>query len=294
MKQALDFDLSLCADDSCLVYQHKDVNEIERNLNQNFSNVCDWFTDNKLSIHLGEDKTKCILFDTKHHRLNNVSSLEIKYGEIHIKQYHTVTYLGCLLDETLSGESMALKVINKINSRLRFLYRKNRFLSPPLRRLLCNSLIQPHFDYACSAWYPNLNKRLKSKLQILQNKCIRFCLNLNNRAHIGQKEFEKINWLPVNDRFKQVISSMSFKFCNNTSPPYMNDVFKPAGQPNTTTRASLLKLNQPLRRTNHGQNNISYIAPIIWNNLPNSLKTTDNLNTFKHRIKEHLFSPNKK
>ena len=36
-------------------------------------------------------------------------------------------------------------------------------------------------------------------------------------------------------------------------------------------RASLLKLNQPLRRTNHGHNYISYIAPIIWNNLPNSL-----------------------
>ena len=248
------------------------MKEIERNLI--FSDVCDWFVDNKLSIHFGEDKTKCILFGTKH-RLNKVNSLEIKYGEIHIKQYHTVTYLGCLLDETLSGESMALKVINKINSRLRFLYRKNRFLSPPLRRLLCNSLIQPHFDYACSAWYPNLNKRLKSKLQILENKCIRFCLNMNKRAHIGQKEFEQINWLPVNDRFKQIISSMSFKFCNNTSPPYMNDVFQPAGQPNTTTRASLLKLNQPFQTTNHGQNNIFYIAPIIWNNLPNSLKTTE-------------------
>ena len=183
------------------------MKEIERNLNKNFSNVCDWFVDNKLSIHFGEDKTKCILFGTKH-RLNKVNSLEIKYGEIHIKQYHTVTYLGCLLDETLSGESMALKVINKINSRLRFLYRKNRFLSPPLRRLLCNSLIQPHFDYACSAWCPNLNKRLKSKLQILQNKCIRFYLNLNNRAHIGQKEFEQINWLPVNNRLKQIISSI--------------------------------------------------------------------------------------
>ena len=68
----------------------------------------------------------------------------------------------------------------------------------------------------------------------------------------------------------------------------MIDVFKPAGQPNTTTRASLLKLRQPLRRTNHGQNNISYIAPIIWNNLPNSLKTTNNLNTYKHRVKDHL------
>ena len=111
--------------------------------------------------------------------LSKVSSLDINYGEIHIKQYETVTYLGCLLDGTLSGESMTLKVINKINSRLRFLDRKNEFLSLPLRRLLCNSLIEPHFDYACSAWYPNLNKRLKSNLQILQNKCIRFCLNLN-------------------------------------------------------------------------------------------------------------------
>ena len=50
----------------------------------------------------------------------------------------------------------------------------------------------------------------------------------------------------------------------------MNDVFKTAGRPNTTTKASLLKLNQPLRRTNHGQNIITYIGPIIWNNLPNS------------------------
>ena len=154
-------------------------------------------------------------------------------------------------------------------------------MSPPLRRFLCNSLIQPHFDYACSAWYPNLMETLKSKLQILQNKCIRFCLNLNNRALIGRNEFEQINWLPLNDRFKQIISSMSFKFCNNTSPPYMSDVLKPAGQPNTTTRASLLKLSQPLRRTNHDQNNISYIAPIIWNNLRNSLKTTGNLNAYK-------------
>ena len=62
----------------------------------------------------------------------------------------------------------------------------------------------------------------------------------------------------------------------------MNDVFKPVGQPNTTTRGSLLKLNQPLRRTNHDQNNVSYIALIIWNNLTNSLKTTDNLNNYKH------------
>ena len=50
----------------------------------------------------------------------------------------------------------------------------------------------------------------------------------------------------------------------------MNDVFKPAGHSNTSNRASLMKSNQPLRKTNHDRKSISYIAPIILNNLPNS------------------------
>ena len=68
---------------------------------------------------------------------------------------------GCMLDKTMSGEPTALKVINKINSKLKFLYRKNRFLSPELQRMLCNAFIQPHFDYACPAWYPNLTEKTK-------------------------------------------------------------------------------------------------------------------------------------
>ena len=175
----------------------------------------------------------------------------------------------------------------KINSRLTFLYRKNTFLSQPLRRLLCNVVVQPHFDCACSAWYSNLNNRLKLKLQILQNKCIRFCLNLDSKAHIGLTEFEKINWLTINDRFEQCISSITFKYFNYLSPLYMYDVFKLAGQNTTATRTSLFKLNQPLRKTNHRQKSLSFVAPSIWNKLPDFFKTTDKVNTYKHRVKKH-------
>ena len=148
MKQAVDCDLVLYADDSCLVYQHDDVSKIQQNLNKNFSNIYDWFVDNKLSIHFGKNKTKCILCGIKQ-KLNKTGSLNIRRGTIQIKQYHTITYLGPALDESLSGETMALKVISKINYRLRFLYRKKKFLSQPLRRIICNALIQPNFDYAC-------------------------------------------------------------------------------------------------------------------------------------------------
>ena len=93
------------------------------------------------------------------------------------------------------GESMALKVINKINSRLKFLHRKNKFLTPALRRLLCNALIQPRFDYASSAWYPNLTQKMKNKIQITQNKCIRYYLQPDKMTHISKNEFETLNWL---------------------------------------------------------------------------------------------------
>ena len=183
-------DVRLYADDTCLSYTHKTVKTIEDKLNNDFNSLCDWFVDNKLSIHFGEDKTKSILFSPKNLR-KRAEPIVIKRHDVTLKQFSTVEYLGCLLDETLSGQEMALKVLKKVNGKLRFLYRQGKYLNPRLRRMLCNTLIQPHFDFACSAWYPNLTKGLKNKLQIAQNKCIRFCLFLGNREGIRYKHLKK-------------------------------------------------------------------------------------------------------
>ena len=164
MTQAVKCHVFPYANDSCLVCQHKDINEIEKQLNVDFSNICDWFVANKLSIYFGEDKAKSILFASKFKK-ENIKKLNIKYRDIQIKQHSKVKYLGCLINETMSGETMAPKVIQKINNKLKFLCRKNIFSTPKLRRLLCNALIEPHFDYACSAWYPNLTKKLKHRIQ---------------------------------------------------------------------------------------------------------------------------------
>ena len=49
----------------------------------------------------------------------------------------------------INEETMAQKVINKINNKLKFLYRQATFLSPTCNcnALLCNALIQLHFEY---------------------------------------------------------------------------------------------------------------------------------------------------
>ena len=94
MPQAVDCDLFLCADNTCLYFQYKDLGRIKEELTENFSSICDWFVDNKLSIHFGEDKTKSILFSTKN-RKRKIETLDTKYDDVKIKQYSKVIYLGC-------------------------------------------------------------------------------------------------------------------------------------------------------------------------------------------------------
>ena len=132
ISNSVDCDLLLYADDSCLVFTGPDVKTIEVNLNRNFNYLCDWFVENKLSIHFGEEKTKSIIFGSRK-MFKNLDTLDIKRGDINIKQYTSVTYLGCELDQYMSGESMVTKVLCKINGRLKFIYRKQKFLSSSLQ-----------------------------------------------------------------------------------------------------------------------------------------------------------------
>ena len=69
------------------------------------------------------------LFFASRRKIKSTRKLNGKHKNIKIKQHLQVTYLGCLLNETFSGEAMALKVLNKINGKLKFLYRQNKFLN---------------------------------------------------------------------------------------------------------------------------------------------------------------------
>ena len=184
---------------------------------------------------------------------------------------------------------MALNVIDKINSRLKFLHRQNRFLTPPLRRLLCNALIQPLFDYACTAWFPNLLKKLRLRLQATQNKCISFCLQLDKMSKICVNEFLELNWLNVHDRYLQFIVSDIFKFWNNRCPDYFSEVFCPVDDNGIATRCCDKKLKLPFRKTKLGMQSLSYVRPSTWNKLPNNLKTVTSINGFKHNMKKYFF-----
>ena len=138
--------------------------------------------------------------------------------------------------------------------------------------MLCNAIIQSHFDYACSAWYLNLNEKLKKNIKITQNKCIQFCLKLDKRHYISGKEFESINWLPVSKRVYQCINAITFKFVNNACPHYLSELYEYVPQCRIESRSNFAKLKVPFQKTNMWQNGLSYIGPSLWSNLLGSLK----------------------
>ena len=70
-------------------------------------------------------------------------------------------------------------------------------------------------------------------MQTAQNKCVRFCLNFGNRAHIRIKELQIINWLPTQRRFEQGVCVGIFNFFENTDPLYI-EMYHPVKQSHHT------------------------------------------------------------
>ena len=65
----------------------------------------------------------------------------------------------------------------------------------------------------------------------------------------------------------------------------MNEVFKPVENMRINTRNSFLN-----RKTSTRQKGLSYIGPAIWNRIPEIIKKTRNLNTFKHKMKHYYLN----
>ena len=59
-------------------------------------------------------------------------------------------------------------------------------------------------------------KNSKSKLQTIQNKCNRYCFQMDNRNYTGMKDFEKINWLLVSKKFNKYLCSNACIFSWST------------------------------------------------------------------------------
>ena len=83
--------LFLYADNKCLLFQSDTVKDIEKQLNQDFANICDWFVAKKLSIQFGDNKTKSILSASK----RKIKGSQVRH---YLQQYLNETTLSGYLN----------------------------------------------------------------------------------------------------------------------------------------------------------------------------------------------------
>ena len=207
MASSISCDLCLYADDSLLLVSGKDVKSIELSLCNEMNSISNWLDSNKLSLHLG--KTESILFASKK-KIKKCSKLVIKCKDVEIESKQNVKYLGATIDQDMSGSTMGNTVIKKVNSGLKFLYRKSGFLNFRERKLLCSALLQSRFDYGYNVYYRGLAQCFKKKIQTAQNKMIRYILGYDNRHHLLCSDFVKVKCLDVESRFDYLACNMMY------------------------------------------------------------------------------------
>ena len=286
MKAACSSSLFLYADDSAILVSHKDKEVIQNILAENLEKMRIWLSDNRLSLHLG--KTEALLLGSQK-RLQKEDELVITTGGTKITSQPSVKYLGCFLDSTLNGSIMAKNVLSKVNARTRFLARKSTFLNKECLKILASCLVQCHFDYAINSWFWCLSKELQRKMQTAQNRLMRVVLGLNYRSHIGKPQFIQLQWLPVEERARQLQLTMVHKILNNKAPRYFNNYFRRVNHGHNT-RGSLGNVSLYKHKGKSGELTFLYRGAVDWNTLPLPIKETQSPDTFRAKVRKLLFS----
>ena len=119
MPQAVAGDSLIYADDTCIVFQYKNVTKLKSITGLLIVNLV-YISANKKQNHF-----YLALNTMKQWKLKkqNAKALNNVYNGKEIKQYEKVKYFGCTLDQSLSRDSMAFNIIDKVNSCLKFLHR---------------------------------------------------------------------------------------------------------------------------------------------------------------------------
>ncbi len=132
-----------------------------------------------------------------------------------------------------------------------------------------------------------MSQKAKNKLQILQNKMIRFMLDLGPRTHITEEHMAELNILRIPGRVKQLRLNTAHKIYYNKAPTYLMANFKKARDRTQHTRRNQWNFIVPNIKGAEG-NTFYFNSTKDWNSLPEKLKNCENIASFKKEVKRHL------
>ena len=152
---------------------------------------------------------------------------------------------------------------------------------------ISNALISSRLDY-CNSLINNIAKQDLSKLQRVQNCLARVILRAP-RFSPSLPLLKQLHWLPVNYRIKFKLCTLTFRALAIHQPPYLASLLHFSNIPRQLRSSTSQQLSIPRTKLNLGKRAFSVAAPIIWNELPTTLKSCESLASFRKNLKTYLF-----
>lgn len=282
------------ADDSQLYLSFEptdDQSQLEtiRRVEDCFNEIVQWMHINMLKLNA--DKTEVIVFCSKQ-KEQSVENITITVGDSAIKPSKCVRNLGAMLDSQLNMEQHVNSVCRSSYGQIRKIGHIRKFLTTHATKTLVNSLVTSRMDY-CNGLLHGVSKSTISKLQNVQHTAARLISKTSRFDHVSPI-LEDLHWLPVNYRIKYKILTLTYKALNDKGPVYIKNMLK-VYHPKRTLRSQNGSLRlveedpRHIKSVTYGDRRFEVAAPKLWNALPNGIRDSKSLCSFKRSLKTHFF-----
>ena len=220
---------------------------------------------------------------------NPITMNKLAINSIEISTASSGRNLGAIFDSAVSSKAFVNPICKSAWFDLVNISRSRRSLTTDAAKILIQAYVMSKIDYCNSLLY-GIPDKLLNRIQRIQNYAARVVLGLHRLSHITPA-LATLHWLPVNRRIDFKIASLVYKDLNGQAPAYIADLLQPYDPPRKLRSADKHLLSQPpCRLKSYGDTAFCCAAPVVWKNIPHSVKTAKTVDSFKVKLKTHFYS----
>ena len=199
-----------------------------------------------------------------------------------------VQNLGFLTDKYLKNKDHINRITSSIYNILWKIHQSRSLLDKHTTKIIVQALVLLKLHY-CNSLLLGSPEYQMDKLQHIQNMACRVIFQLRKHDHIMQY-LKLLHWLKIRERIAYKIAFLIHKCKNNQAPVYLQELL-PSKHHERPLRSSMTEyLNSDFCKNTHAiRSSFSAAGPRIWNSLPLDTKTEKCTDTFKKKLKTHLF-----
>ena len=260
------------ADDNTAYTMAKSIETLLSKLENETSAILNWFRINEMKSN--DDKCNLIVA--------NNQSLSINIGKNLIESCNSVELLGIKIDNELKFEEHVKNLLKKGNQKFHALARISKYLSQDKLKLIMRTFIQSQFNYCPLVWMFH-NRTLNNRINRLHERTLRLVYRNDELSFQELLELDKS--VTVHQRNVQRLATEMYKVKNKIAPLPFQDLFTENRNSHEFRDPSRPWDVPKVRTVNWGTESLRYRGILIWQLVPEDIKSSPSLNTFKENIK---------